>query len=153
MGAVNSVLWQFDEKGRVNMYLAKIKKSEKYGGADALERVPVSKDEVMLEILEITGVQDVSETTFEFNGTDEMKNDGKSEYDGFEVYTDKMELNNVYKAIEKMGYKIESVEVVRIPKNTVSVTDETRVGKFENFLGNLDELDDVQNVWTNVEGY
>jgi len=153
MGAVNSVLWQFEEKGRVNIYLAKIKKSEKYGGADTLERVTMSKDEAMLDILEVNGVKDVAETSFEFNGTDETKNDGNSEYDGFEVYTDKMDLNNVYKSLEGLGYKVESVEVVKIPKTTINVSDETRIGKFENFLANLDELDDVQNVWTNVEGY
>jgi YebC/PmpR family DNA-binding regulatory protein len=153
MGALNTVLWQFEEKGRVNIYLAKIKKSEKYGGVDTLERVASSKDEVMLEILDLSGVNDVVETTFEFNGTDEMKNDGNSEYDGFEVYTDKSNLNTVYKAIEALGFKVESVEVVRIPKSTIAISDETRLGKFENLLSNIDELDDVQNVWTNVEGY
>lgn len=153
MGAVNSVSWQFEEKGRVNVYLAKVKKSEKYGGLDTLERVKESKDEVMLELLEVSGVEDVVDTSFEFNGTDELQNDGSSEYAGLEIYSDKANLNNVFKSIESLGYRIESVGVVKIAKNTITLNDETRIEKWENMLANIDELDDVQNVWTNVDGY
>lgn len=154
LGAINSVSWQFDEKGRVNMYLAKVVPSEKYGAPAKLVRVDEStKDEITLDLLDISGVTDVVDTNFEFAGTDELVNDGNSEYLGFEVYTDKANLNIVYKAIEAKGYKVESVEIVQVPKQTIKITDENRITKFENMLGNLEESDDVQNVWSNVEGY
>lgn len=152
MGSANSVSWQFDEKGRVNVYLAKIEAPEKYGAASKLVRVKESSDEMMLSMMDIAGVQDVQETEFEFNGTDEVANDGNATYKGLEIYTDKSSLNTVYKAISELGYKVDSAEVVQIAKATVQVSAE-KEEKFGNLLESLDEQDDVQNVWTNADGY
>ncbi len=152
LGAVNSVSWQFDEKGRVNIYKAKIVAPEKYGAASKLVRSADSNEDVLLEIMDIAGVLDVKDTEFEFAGTDELANDGNSTYDGFEIYSERTDMNAVFNACEKMGYKVESIEIVMIPKQQVQV-EEARVEKFENLLSNLEEQDDVQNVWTNVEGY
>lgn len=97
LGAVGSVLWQFDQYGRVNIFLAKTEKSEKYGGIDTLKRDNENLDDIILQILDIQGVHDVKETEFEFDGQDDLKNDGSSEYKGLEIYTDPAALSQVTK--------------------------------------------------------
>lgn len=147
IGAKNSVSWQFDEKGSITMYCAKIEKSTKYGAPDKLIKFD-NRDEIMLQLLDIKGVEDVQETQLEFESNDELV--GENSYLGLIVYTDKNEFNSVYKAIVSLGYKIESAEVVKVCKNPISV-DEEKEKKLENFIEKMDEFDDVQNVWHNVK--
>lgn len=135
-----------------SIFLAKTEKSEKYGGIDTLKRDNENLDDIILQILDIQGVHDVKETEFEFDGQDDLKNDGSSEYKGLEIYTDPAALSQATKSVESLGYKIESSELVQLPKNQIEIGGE-RINKLENLLGNLDEQDDVQNVWTNVAGY
>lgn len=152
MGAANSVAWQFDEKGRVSMYIAKVAEPEKYGAPYKLVRTREDRDEVMMKLLEIQGVEDVQDNELGYESNDETVNDGNDTYPGLYIITEKQNLNTVYKAVEALGYKVESFEVVQIPKQTLVLEGE-RQTKFENLLSNLEDLDDVQNVWTNVEGY
>ncbi len=151
-GAAGSVSWQFEQFGRVNIYLAKLKKSEKYGGIDTLQHENSPVDEVTLQLLDIKGVSDIKETEFVFEGQDDLNNDGNSEYKGLEIYTEPAELSQVTKAVESLGYKIESSQLVQLAKNTIELA-EDRAEKLENLIGSLDEQDDVQDVWTNVSGY
>lgn len=147
MGSVNSVSWQFEEMGRINMYLGKVVKSEKYGGIDKLVKVE-GKDEVMLQILDIPGVNDVLDMELEFVSNDELE--GEENYMGFEILTSKTDLNHVYKEISKLGYKIESAEVVKICKSPIEITEE-KEEKLHNFIEKMEESDDVLNVWHNVK--
>lgn len=152
MGAANSVSWQFDEKGRVNLFLAKVNAPEKYGAASKLVRTNENPEDVMMDIMELTGVDDVVESELEFNDTDEIVKDGDNLYKSLEIYTDKSQLNNIYKSIIEKGYRVESADIVKLPKAMVKLTDE-REEKFNNLMSNLDDQDDVQNVWCNVEGF
>lgn len=147
MGSVNSVSWQFEEMGRINMYLGKVVKSEKYGGIDKLVKVD-NKDEVMLQILDIPGVNDVLDMELEFVSNDELE--GEENYMGFEILTSKTDLNHVYKEISKLGYKIESAEVVKICKSPIEIPEE-KEEKLHNFIEKMEESDDVLNVWHNVK--
>lgn len=71
--------------------------------------------------------------------------------DSFEILTDPDELGTVREALEKEGIPMASAEVSMIPQNYVSVTDETVLKNLQRTLDLLDEDDDVQNVYTNLE--
>lgn len=67
----------------------------------------------------------------------------------FVVTCDIKALDEVKHALTTAGYAIESAEVEWVPKDTLDVGKETEEKAYE-FLGAIEELDDVQNVYTNV---
>lgn len=77
--------------------------------------------------------------------------DFSEEEDSFEILTDPDELGTVREALEKEGIVFASAEVSMIPQNYVSVTDETVLKSLQRTLDLLDDDDDVQNVYTNLE--
>ena len=77
--------------------------------------------------------------------------DFSDEEDSFEIITDPDEFSNVREALEKEGVPMASAEVTMIPQNYVALTDETMLKNLQRTLDLLDEDDDVQNVYTNLE--
>jgi YebC/PmpR family DNA-binding regulatory protein len=69
--------------------------------------------------------------------------------DKFEVLTDVTAFNAVQAALDKAGIKPESAEIEQVPKATVDVDVETGK-KVARFIEQLDEHDDVQNVYCNA---
>jgi YebC/PmpR family DNA-binding regulatory protein len=79
-------------------------------------------------------------------------NDIEAEDDMIVVYTEVADLNNAKKALEDAfpGITFEIDEISYYPKDTVTLSDEEKE-KFTKLLDMLDELDDVSNVYHNVE--
>ena len=77
--------------------------------------------------------------------------DFNEEEDSFEIITDPDEFSSVREALEKEGVPMASAEVTMIPQNYVALTDETMLKNLQRTLDLLDEDDDVQNVYTNLE--
>jgi len=80
-------------------------------------------------------------------------NDIEVEDDGtVVVYTEVSDLNNAKKALETAfpGITFEIDEISYFANDTIKLSDEDKV-KFEKLLDMLDELDDVSNVYHNVE--
>ena len=77
--------------------------------------------------------------------------DFSEEEDSFEIITDPDEFGSVREALEKEGIVFASAEVTMIPQNYVALTDETALKNLQRTLDLLDEDDDVQNVYTNLE--
>ena len=88
---------------------------------------------------------DVMELVMENNGDDVQTEDGGY----FTIYAEPTELNNLKKAFEADGYKIESAGLEMVPTNTISL-DDSKYASFEKLIDNLEESDDVQNVYHNV---
>ena len=75
-----------------------------------------------------------------------------TEEDGtYKVLTSPENLQNVAEGLEKEGFKSESAELIRIPQNTVEVTDEKVADQILKLLDKLEEHDDVQNVYANFD--
>ena len=70
--------------------------------------------------------------------------------DYIQVYTAPGELEGVRKALEELGVEIDSAEVRRIAKTTCSL-DEHTAFQVLRLLDKLEEMDDVQNVDSNVD--
>jgi len=71
--------------------------------------------------------------------------------DIFEVHTDPKSLNQVKRAIEKLGVKIEEAKLAMVPIQTVKVTDANDAKKVINLMDALDENEDVADIFTNFD--
>ena len=77
--------------------------------------------------------------------------DFSDEEDSFEIITDPDTFSEVRQKLEEEGIAMASAEVTMIPQNYVELTDENAVKSLQRTLDLLDEDDDVQNVYTNLE--
>lgn len=70
--------------------------------------------------------------------------------DAFEIYTTPSNFSSVRQFLEGKKLTFIQAEVMMIPQNKVTLSSENLV-KFEKLLERLEDLDDVQNVYHNVE--
>lgn len=77
--------------------------------------------------------------------------DIKEEDDSFEILASPEDLNSLQDALSEAHIPVSQAEVVMLPMNKVSVTDEQTVKNLRRTLELLDEDDDVQNYYTNWE--
>ena len=70
--------------------------------------------------------------------------------DGIMIYAPFEQFGNLQKFLEERDFEILSSGFERIPQNTVGLSEEQRAD-VEKILDKLDELDDVQQVYTNME--
>ncbi|MGN1152553.1 MAG: YebC/PmpR family DNA-binding transcriptional regulator [Candidatus Gastranaerophilaceae bacterium] len=77
--------------------------------------------------------------------------DIQEEEDKFDVITSVPNLQSVTEGLEAAGFKSETAEFVRIPQNTIEVTDEKTATNILRLLSRLEEHDDVQNVYMNFD--
>ena len=95
-----------------------------------------TKDDEMLELIDL-GAKDV----------EDILEDNVQKY---LVYTEGSELNTMGNKITQLGYGVESQELVYKPTITVEIKDKEAAEKLFNFIEKLEELEDVQKVWTNA---
>lgn len=90
-------------------------------------------DELMMTVLD-AGAEDFSE-----------------EEDSYEVYTTPADFSEIRQALEDAGIPMVEAEVTMIPQTYVTLTDEQDIKNFNRTMDLLDDDDDVQNVYHNVE--
>ena len=71
--------------------------------------------------------------------------------DVVEVTCDPDKFSDVRQALEDKGYSFISAEVEMVPATTTSITDEDNQKLMAKLLDALDDDDDVQNTWHNLE--
>jgi len=76
--------------------------------------------------------------------------DFKIEKDSLEIYTDLSSLEPVRRALEQHSVNIASAELAMIPKTTMELGEDESL-KVLKLLDRLEELDDVQRVFSNVD--
>ncbi len=86
---------------------------------------------------------------FSLYAIDAGARDAKEEKGILEIYTDPQEFENVKLAVEKRKKPI-SAEVTMMPKNTVQLTEKEALQTVK-LLEKLEDLDDVQRVFSNLE--
>ena len=79
-------------------------------------------------------------------GAEDVSTDG----DGFEITTAPEDFLTVSEALEKEGIAVEASEVTMVPDNTVSLEGDA-ADVMNKLTSELEELDDVQDVYTNAE--
>jgi len=101
-------------------------------GVVTIEKGTHTEDDVMEIILDL--------------GADDLK----TEEEFFEIITPIENLETVRKGLEEKGYKIEAASMEYIPKELIAL-DETKSAAVIKFLENVEEYDDVQNLFTNAD--
>lgn len=67
------------------------------------------------------------------------------------VYTDPTELDKVRQALEEKHYKVLKAESTMVPKTKVDLSDEKVAHQVIRLIDKLEDLDDVQNVYSNAD--
>ena len=98
------------------------------------EDIKISEDDLILLALD-KGAEDVN-----FDDDEEI-----------EIYTDPSDFQNVKEGLEEEGLEFASAEISMIPDTTVQITDPEQARLLLRLLNTLEEHDDVQNTFTNLE--
>jgi YebC/PmpR family DNA-binding regulatory protein len=80
-------------------------------------------------------------------GAEDLEQDGTV----YQVTSAPESLAAVRGAIEAAGFEIESAELSMVPKNTVAVEDESAAKRVMRLIDDLEESDDVQEVYANFD--
>jgi YebC/PmpR family DNA-binding regulatory protein len=80
-------------------------------------------------------------------GADDISRDGST----FQVVSAPESLSTVRAALESAGYPVDSAELTMVPKTTVEVADESAAKKVLRLIDQLEENDDVQDVFANFD--
>jgi len=80
-------------------------------------------------------------------GADDVSRDGSS----YEIVSAPESLTSVREALEQAGYTIENAELTLVPKTTVEVADQADAKKVLRLIDELEESDDVQDVFSNFD--
>lgn len=88
----------------------------------------------------------VMEDVFDCGGSDYTMDE-----DEIEIVCEPNEVGAVREALEAKGYTVLSAEAVKIPATYTTLTDEEAIRKMNLLLENLEDNDDVQNVYHNWE--
>ena len=80
-------------------------------------------------------------------GAEDVSLDGST----FEITSAPEALSAVRTAVEAAGFKVESAELTMVPKTTVEVVDEADAKKVLRLIDELEENDDVQDVYANFD--
>jgi YebC/PmpR family DNA-binding regulatory protein len=80
-------------------------------------------------------------------GAEDVARDGST----FQVTAAPEDLVAVREAIETAGIAVESAELTMVPKTTVEVAEETAAKKILRLMDQLEENDDVQDVYSNFD--
>ncbi len=93
----------------------------------------ISEDDLMMEALE-AGAEDL-----------------KSEDEYYEITTDPNSFSAVREALEAKGYEFVEAEVSMIPTVMAKLTEAKQIEMMDKLIDNLEDMDDVQNVYHNWE--
>ena len=102
-------------------------------GLILVKKIPEKVEEQLLKLIDV-GVEDLEEVD-----------------DSIELYVSHDKMREVAEVVRSFGYEIVSQDLVQRPKNYLVVKDVGGANKILNFLNILDEQDDVQKVFANVD--
>ena len=93
--------------------------------------------------------EDLDEETAMMDALDCGGLDFEADEDCFTVYTAPDAFGEVLSAMEEKGYVFASAKVEMVPQNYVALSDEGDIKNMEKLIDNMEDNDDVQNVWHN----
>jgi YebC/PmpR family DNA-binding regulatory protein len=93
----------------------------------------------------------IDEDTLMMEALDAGAEDFNSDEDYFEVTTSPEDFSAVREALEKKGYEFAEAEIEAVPTTTTKLEDPKQIEFMDKLIENLEDLDDVQNVYHNWE--
>ena len=100
-------------------------------------------------VIERTALMDEDEVMM--TALDAGADDFQADDETFEIYTSPDDFGAVREALEQAGFTFAQAEVEMVPQNYITLTNEEDMAKMRKLLDNLEDNDDVQNVWHNWE--
>ena len=94
---------------------------------------------------------DLDADTLMMTALDAGAEDFSEEEDSYEILTDPDDFSAVRQKLEEEGITMASADITMIPQNYVALTDETLLRQLNRTLDLLDDDDDVQAVYTNLD--
>ncbi len=128
LGASGSVGYLFHKKGMI------------YFSDDGL-----NKFNLMEKAIELDGVDDLID-----NDIDDQDNLSNESTLIVQVTPSHLVVNNIKESLSNLGFISSYSEINMIPDNYVSLSDQGSIEKVEKLIDMLEDLDDVQNVYTNA---
>ena len=101
-------------------------------------------------IVVIKRTDNINEDTVMMVALDAGADDVISEEECIEIITSPEAIHEVSKSFEESGYQVLSSEVEYVPQNTIELDKESAISINKLIVG-LEDLDDVQNVYTNAD--
>jgi YebC/PmpR family DNA-binding regulatory protein len=95
-------------------------------------------------------VQDQGADDLAMLAIDAGAEDVKVEDDAVEVYTKPADLENVRRSLEEAGVTVASAEIAMVPKSTLGLGEKEALQTLR-LLDRLEELDDIQRVYSNAD--
>ena len=94
---------------------------------------------------------DVDEESLMMDALDGGAEDFEPSEECFEITTAPDDFSAVVEALESKGYTLATAEVTMVPQNYITLTDDHDITMMNKLLENLEDNDDVQNVYHNWE--
>ncbi len=135
LSAEGSVIWQFKERGIINIASERYVPSTKFGKEGTF--FEADPEELILEIIEVGGVIDVS--TYEDQGEKFL-----------EVLSERSAFSKVHEELEKRNFHILDASLGYVPDKSASITGEQK-DSLLTLLDALDEGEEVDTVWHNAD--
>lgn len=123
LGGQNSVMWQFERKGVIRITNYKL----------LITNLGLSVDDFELKIIEL-GAEDI-----------------KQEEEDLVIYTKVEDLQKIREKLEEENIKTDYAELEYVPKEFKKIEDEKIKDKIQKLFDALDDHDDVNNFYTNVD--
>ena len=148
LGESGSVSWQFEEQGYIELGVAKLVKSEKYGESD--KYIDASLEEIEEVLLDVDDVLDYEEYLSGDDDEFEPTNDRPKGRIYLQIRTEKSALKSISERLSKLGWQVIESQIIKHPQNKVKIDEEDFV-KLERLISNIEDYDDVDDVWHNAE--
>ena len=77
--------------------------------------------------------------------------DVSTEEEHYEILTEPNDFSKVREALEGKGYEFAEAEISMVPTTMTKLTDPKQIEQMDRLIDNLEDMDDVQNVYHNWE--
>lgn len=130
-----SMGWQFESKG--NIVLEPFQKEKVVvKGKEVVKLKKMGKEALMLELMEIEGVEDVEGQ--------------KEDREVICILTSRDKFKDICRELERKNLKVLKAGIVKMAKNKLQISEENK-RKIEELIGQLEECPDVTFTWSNVD--
>ena len=104
------------------------------------------KGQILIEASDSVDEEELMDLSLEAGAEDFI-----TEEDGYEIITTPEDFSNVRDVLQEKGYNFISADIKMIPQTTTVLTDEEQIKSMNKMIDMLEDDDDVQNIYHNLE--